>query len=56
MGMGIALSNAYYPPSSVNGGEMESRVLTSLTATALGNLLPEFWPDVKSKLDKFRHR
>ena len=55
-GLGIALSNAYYPPSSVSGGENESRIVTSLTANALGNLLPEFWPDVKAKLDRLRHR
>jgi hypothetical protein len=56
MALGIALSNAYYPPRSVSGGEMESRVVTSLTAAALGNLLPEFWPDVKAKFERFRHR
>jgi hypothetical protein len=56
MGLGIALSDAYYPPRNVNGGEMESRVVTSLTASALGNLLPEFWPDVKAKLDRLRHK
>ncbi len=49
MGMGIALSDAYYPPRSVGGGELESRVVTSLSAWALSNLLPEFWPDVKQK-------
>jgi hypothetical protein len=56
MGLGITLSNAYYPPKSVNGGEMGSRAGTSLSAAALGNLLPEFWPDVKARLAKFRHR
>jgi hypothetical protein len=56
MGLGIVLSNAYYPPASVNGEEMGERTGTSLTAAALGNLLPEFWPDVKTKLDRFRHR
>jgi hypothetical protein len=56
MSMGIALSNAYYPPASVNGEEMGSRAGTSLAASALGNLLPEFWPDVKAKLDRLRHR
>jgi hypothetical protein len=56
MALGIALSNAYYPPKSVNGGEMESRILTSLSAGALGNLLPEFWPDVKAKLARLHHQ
>jgi hypothetical protein len=56
MGMGIALSDAYYPPKSVGGGELESRLITSLTASALGNLLPEFWPDVREKLNRFKRK
>jgi len=55
-GMGIFLSEAYYPRQSLGGGEVESRFLTSFAGTAMGNLLPEFWPDVKAKLDKLRHR
>jgi hypothetical protein len=55
MGMGIGLSNAYYPPASVNAAEMGSRVGTSLISSALGNLLPEFWPDFKAKLARYRH-
>jgi hypothetical protein len=38
VGMGIGLSNACYPPKSVSAGEMESRVVTSLVSSALGNL------------------
>ena len=53
MGMGIALSNAYYPASSVNGIEVASRFGTSLMSSALGNILPEFWPDMRQK---FFHR
>jgi hypothetical protein len=53
MGMGIALSNAYYPDQSVNGEEVATRFGTSLIANALGNLLPEFWPDFH---EKFFHR
>jgi hypothetical protein len=53
MGMGIALSNAYYPDSSVSGSEVASRFGTSFAASALGNLLPEFWPDFH---EKFFHR
>ena len=49
MGMGIALSNAYYPASSVNGTEVASRFGTSLVSSALGNILPEFWPDMRQK-------
>lgn len=54
-GMGIVLSDAYYPPRSVGGGELESRIVTSLAATAMGNLLPEFWPDIKQKLANRKH-
>jgi hypothetical protein len=54
MCLGIGLSNAYYPAKSVNGEEMGSRVITSLASAALGNLLPEFWPDVKAKLARYR--
>ena len=53
MSMGIALSNAYYPDSSVNGTEVASRFATSLMASALYNILPEFWPDIRQK---FLHR
>ena len=49
MSMGIALSNAYYPEASVNGKEVAYRFGTSLAASALGNLLPEFWPDIQKK-------
>lgn len=48
-GMGIALSNAYYPRTDQTGSEMLSRVETSFTAAAVSNLLPEFWPDIKEK-------
>jgi hypothetical protein len=53
MSAGIALSNAYYPDSSVSGGEVGYRFATSAVASALSNLLPEFWPDVH---EKFFHR
>ena len=53
MGLGIGLSNAYYPDSSVTGEEVATRFGTSLLASALGNLLPEFWPDFH---EKFFHR
>jgi hypothetical protein len=54
MSMGIALSNAYYPDPSVNGEEVASRFGTSLLASALSNLLPEFWPDFRQKF--LRHK
>jgi hypothetical protein len=50
MSMGIALSNAYYPDRSVNGEVVATRFGTSLMAAALGNILPEFWPDNRQKL------
>jgi hypothetical protein len=50
MSMGIALSNAYYPSSSVNASEVGYRFGTSLVASALSNILPEFWPDIRQKL------
>jgi hypothetical protein len=53
MAMGIALSNAYYPGSSVNAAEVGTRFGTSLVASALSNILPEFWPDIRQK---FFHR
>jgi hypothetical protein len=53
MSLGIALSNAYYPDSSVSGGEVAYRFATSAVASALTNLLPEFWPDIH---EKFFHR
>lgn len=56
MAMGIALSNAYYPSKSVSGSVTEARFITSITGAALGNLLPEFWPDVKKKLTRWRHK
>ena len=56
IGMGIALSDAYYPSPSVGGGELESRVITSLVASALGNLLPEFWPDIRQKLGRHKRQ
>jgi hypothetical protein len=56
MELGIALSSAYYPPKSVNGREVAERTFTSFTATALGNLLPEFWPDIKAKLARYKRQ
>jgi len=54
MGAGIALSNAYYPDSSVSAGEVGYRFATSAVASALSNLLPEFWPDIHEKF--FHHK
>jgi hypothetical protein len=56
MGMGIALSNAYYPDSSVSASEVGYRFGTSIMATALTNLLPEFWPDIHEKFFRRKPR
>lgn len=54
MALGIGLSNAYYPDKSVNGTEVATRFGTSLVASALSNILPEFWPDIRQKF--FHHK
>jgi hypothetical protein len=54
MAMGIALSNAYYPNSSVSGSVVATRLGTSFIASALSNILPEFWPDMRQKF--FHHK
>jgi len=56
MAMGIALSNAYYPDKSVSGAVTSGRFTSSMTSSALGNLLPEFWPDFKEKWTRWRHK
>jgi hypothetical protein len=50
MGLGIAASNLYYPGPSRNGTVMAERIGTSFTAGAMGNLLSEFWPDIRTKV------
>jgi hypothetical protein len=53
--MGIGLSNAYYPPASRNASVMLGRLGTSFSSGALNNLLPEFWPDIKEKINHWKH-
>jgi hypothetical protein len=55
MALGIALSNAYYPDKDVNGSVNQGRFTSSITGGALGNLLPEFWPDFKEVLARWHH-
>ncbi len=50
MMLGIAASNAYYPPSSVRASVMLGRLDTSLSGSVMGNLLSEFWPDIQRKV------
>jgi hypothetical protein len=47
--LGIGLSNVYYPRRSITVSENGSRFVTSLSASAFANLLPEFWPDIRKK-------
>jgi hypothetical protein len=53
MMLGIVASNAYYPAASVRGEVMAARVATSLNGGAIGNLMSEFWPDIR---EKFFHK
>jgi hypothetical protein len=55
MGMGIALSNAYYPNQDVNFSVNRARFLTSISSNCFGNLLPEFWPDMQRLQQKLFH-
>jgi hypothetical protein len=50
MGMGIAFSDLYYPRSSVNGSVIWSRVGTSMMGSAIGNMMSEFWPDIRTRV------
>jgi len=50
MGLGIAASNLYYPPGSRNGSVMLSRIGTSFSGGVMGNLLSEFWPDIRARV------
>jgi len=54
--MGIALSNAYYPDRDINGSVVGGRFLSSFSEAATGNLLPEFWPDIRAKFFKGRRK
>jgi hypothetical protein len=49
MVMGIAASNLYYPGPSRRGTVMAERVETSLFSGVTGNLMAEFWPDIREK-------
>lgn len=51
---GIAASNLYYPGHSQTGSVLLCRVGSNVLGSAVGNLLPEFWPDIRQHL--FHHR
>jgi len=50
MGLGIATSNLYYPHDSRTTRVMESRIGTSFMGGAIGNMLAEFWPDIRTRV------
>ena len=50
MGLGIATSNLYYPSSSVGARLTVYRFGTSIMGGAIGNLMSEFWPDIRVRL------
>jgi len=50
MGMGIVTSDLYYPEASRNGSVIWGRVGTSMMGSAIGNLMSEFWPDVRTRV------
>ncbi len=47
IGMGIVTSDLYYPEACRNGSVIWSRVGTSMMGSAIGNVLSEFWPDIR---------
>ncbi len=56
MGLGIAASNLYYPSGSVSGSLTLYRFGTSLMGGAMGNLMSEFWPDIRIHLFHAKNR
>ncbi|HZT31050.1 MAG TPA: hypothetical protein VFA33_14270 [Bryobacteraceae bacterium] len=55
MSLGIAASNLYYPANSINGSVVASRFGTSMMGGAIGNLLSEFWPDLRQRFFHHKH-
>src|SRR5579885_3382349 len=55
MSLGIAASNLYYPANSINGSVVASRFGTSMMGGAIGNLLSEFWPDLRQGFFHHKH-
>ncbi len=54
--MSAAVSNAYYPPASRNGGATATNWGTSVAGSGFANLLPEFWPDFHGWIKRrFQH-
>jgi hypothetical protein len=49
--LAVAVSNAYYPDTRTAGDNVD-RLLIACGTDAFSNILKEFWPDVKKKLQK----
>jgi len=56
MAMGIAASNLYYPAPSRRGTVMAGRIETSMFGGVTGNLMSEFWPDIRDHMFLFKHK
>ena len=54
-GASAALSNAYYPAPSRNSSTFAIHFVSSYMGAGLGNLAPEFWPDIRKKFFSRRH-
>ena len=54
-GLAVGLANAYYPNCNVNGSTVGSHFASNAIGTSVGNLLPEFWPDLKQKFARHHH-
>jgi hypothetical protein len=51
--IGVAISNAYYPDTRTASDNVE-RLIIACGTDAFSNVLKEFWPDVKKKLQKLK--
>lgn len=54
--MSAAVSNLYYPPASRNGQTAAVNWATDIAGSGFANLLPEFWPDVRSWVGRHTRR
>jgi hypothetical protein len=51
----VAISNAYYPDTRTASDNVQ-RLLIACGTDAFSNILKEFWPDVKKKLQQLRKK
>jgi len=51
----VAISNAYYPDTRTASNNAE-RLFVAVGTDAFDNILKEFWPDVKKKLQELRRK